>query len=478
MAILLKSGLYLFYFCTERRDFSSLPACICILIFIFTSPLHPAILNMAAALADVSFYLEPWNDALPAIELSNVEPNILGRSEQWRINDQSISRAHIELNVDLELHSVYFKHVGQRQSSINGVLIRPKGVQRLDVNDVICFLSNSTEHAYTLRTKTPVIVNPVIVAFPANMLVPPPNGSQGNLFMLQPTDPLLPCIELSNDCNNILGRTSDPKWCITNAFISMEHIGMAVHENEPKPVVMRHLGLNPSSVNNVLVSRNDRYCTELAINDVIWFLSHDCATEYTLKHMVVSNPTVDSAVILEAAAPVTTVLLASPMNMSPLLAFPMCVCKHNISATTLLESKRVPVYPSSCSNALGNARMELITGKHERNDLLLVMGIDDYGVARITVQHSSTKNKYCTSIGYNTLSELLSCSDLTVNCKCSAFLKNPSNTIAAIFQGRDPIIDVSKHNHCKHTLVIVALHFFSDPELHKFLKNTPQILKQ
>ena len=52
-----------------------------------------------------SFELQPTkraltNRALPTIELSNDEPNILGRSEKWRIKNQSISRKQIRLTVD------------------------------------------------------------------------------------------------------------------------------------------------------------------------------------------------------------------------------------------------------------------------------------------------------------------------------------------------------------------------------------------
>jgi hypothetical protein len=341
-------------------------------------------------------------------------------------------------------------------------------VKRIKVNDVICLLSNSKEHEYTLRSnETPVIV----VASPAaKMVVPSPiiagpitkaaaQGSQGFSFMLQPTDPTLPCIELSNDCNNVLGRSSDPKWGITNPFVSRLHIGIAIHESEEKPVVMRQLGMQPSSVNDILVHREDPYCTELVVNDVIRFLSYDPATEYTIKLNTTNPP-----VIVEA--PALAPMHVSPKNMlvrqNAITTSKMCILKHNISTTTLLQSNRVPAYPSGF-NALQNARIELITFKHERNDLLLVMGVD-----RITVLHSSTKEKYFTSVGYNTLSAGLLSSDLTVHCTCHAFLKNPSNKIAAILQGRNPISDDRKINHCKHTLVIVCLHFFSDPELHFF----------
>ena len=453
------------------------------------------------ALSDVSFYLQPSNVAQPRIELSNVQTNTLGRSAKWHIKDPMISREQILMEVD-RVHypdtPVTMTHVGLRHSSVNGNAIM-KSVKRIKVDDVIRFLYNSKEHEYTLQSnETPLIV----VASPAKMVVPSPiiagpitkaaaQGWQGFSFMLQPTDPTLPCIELSNDCNNILGRSSDPKWGITNPFVSRLHIGMAIHESEEKPVVMRQLGMQPSSVNDILVHREDPYCTELVVNDVLRFLSYDPATEYTIKLNTTNPP-----VIVEAPAPapmnispknmlvrqiaVTPPVIVeapalAPMNMSPknmlvrqiaLTSKNMCFLKHNISTTTLLQSNRVPAYPSGF-NALRNARIELITFKHERNDLLLLMGVD-----RITVQHSSTKEKYFTSVGYNTLSAELLSSDLTLHCTCPAFLKNSSNKIAAILQGRNPIIDVSKLNHCKHTLVVVCLNFFSDPELHFFLQDT------
>ena len=185
------------------------------------------------------------------------------------------------------------------------------GVKRLFVDDVICFLSDSNEYEYTLQTKKPVIDNPVIVVTsPANTpanIVPPPEGF---LFMLQPTNPSLPCIELSSDCNNILGRSSDSKWCITNPRISMEHIAMAIHEKEEKSVVMKQLGEEASSVNGVLVSNTDS-CTELAINDVIRFLSYDAATEYTIK--LVLNTT-NPPVIVDAPAPAPIIAVAIPIR--------------------------------------------------------------------------------------------------------------------------------------------------------------------
>ena len=79
-------------------------------------------------------------------------------------------------------------------------------------------------------------------------------------FMLQPltdndkSDLSLPCIELSNNCVNILGREHSieelisngnnilegrcqkrPEWNITNGVVSRRHFSMVVHETEEKP---------------------------------------------------------------------------------------------------------------------------------------------------------------------------------------------------------------------------------------------------
>jgi FHA domain len=329
---------------------------------------------MAALAADVSFYLQPSNGAHPAIELINDVPNILGRSEKNRIKDARISREHFVMTVDEDLNSVYMKHVGLRQSSVNGVVIRPKGVQRLDVNDVIRFLSDSTEHEYTLRTKevpasnsqnAVVIVNPVIV-------------------LASPTK---------------IGVVSPP---IIAVAIPIPQI----------PITITQKGVAAADI-----------------------LHGQLLHSYTNK---------------------------------------MCTVANNINATTLLASKTVVEY--SRSNALENAACTMKQTVKKRGLSSIVESRNELIVfnmhGNITVQRSSdATNTYKTCIGYTVQSALcvIGPQDLRLNCACDAFRKAHENTDCAISQGRNTISDRRFKNHCKHTIMIVALHFFSESELRLFL---------
>ena len=396
------------------------------------------------------------------------------------------------------------------------------GVKRLFVDDVICFLSDSNEYEYTLQTKKPVIDNPVIVVTSPANIVPPPEGF---LFMLQPTNPSLPCIELSSDCNNILGRSSDSKWCITNPRISMEHIGMAIHEKEEKPVVMKQLGEEASSVNGVLVSNTDLCCTELAINDVIRFLSYDAATEYTIK--LVLNTT-NPPVIVDAPAPAPIIAVAIPIRHQiptgvlaavqmmrhpgdrrhpptelggwggsrtkngfksersscfdeillygqslPCSSNKICSLRNNINAANLLSSNTVVTYPHS--DALINGALtikKMFPAKqsgpsivHEARKGLIIVN----NLGAITLQHTDML-AYETRVCYAVKDlGVLGPQDLLTNCLCIAFALASGNTQCSISQGRNVVHDSDKKNHCKHTVVLTAVHFFSDDELRRFL---------
>ena len=88
----------------------------------------------------------------------------------------------------------------------------------------------------------------------------------------------------------------------------------------------------------------------------------------------------------------------------------------------------------------------------------------------ITLQHTSMNYLYETRVGYTAKSEgNLVPQDLVLSCYCPAFRKAKGNTKCSLLQGRDIRTDRNTKNHCKHTIVITAFHFFTQTELRRFL---------
>jgi FHA domain len=356
----------------------------------------------AAALPAVYFYLEPSgeNVAQHSIQLNNGQNNILGRSKELLIKDPYISREHIHMKVTLITPDaeVTMTQVGSRESSVNGDVIRTSGVKRLKVNDVICFLSNSKAHEYTLRLRT--------------------NDTEKNVVA---------------SVNSKNAAIASP----TKIVVSPPIIAVAI----PIPQI-------PTGAPPII------------------------AVAVPIPQIPTGAPPVFAVAVPISQIP-TGVVAANVLHERSLPCYSknMCSLPNNINVATLLASKTVVAYTQS--NALTNAAITIkeMVAKLGQSILesrkgLIVFNND----GDITLQLTSTNNLYDTRVGYTVKSEgELVPQDLVLSCTCVAFRKASGNTQCTLSQGRNIRTDKNTKNHCKHTIVITALHFFTEIELCLFL---------
>jgi hypothetical protein len=150
----------------------------------------------------------------------------------------------------------------------------------------------------------------------------------------------------------------------------------------------------------------------------------------------------------------------------------LCNLRNNINATTLRLSNTVVAYAQS--DALVNAAKTIkkMTANPSGVSILDearrgLMISNNHGA--ITLQHTDMLD-YETRVCYAVKSQgELVPQDLLLKCKCVAFTKASGNTQSSISQGRNVCSDLDTKNHCKHTIVLTALHFFTDSELAMFL---------
>ena len=155
----------------------------------------------------------------------------------------------------------------------------------------------------------------------------------------------------------------------------------------------------------------------------------------------------------------------------------MCSFLHDVNTPNLMSSNRVLEYPRSQSNALKNARSEMLehVARYQRNDLEVV---EHAGNNDITVRHKFL-TEYHRSVRYEfSPSEVLHTSDVLGYCGCKSFKLSTSNTTAAFLQRRQhdsKSASSSKLNFCKHVLAIIVLHFYSDEQLSSFLDDDKDV---
>ena len=339
---------------------------------------------MACAATPAVFVLQPTNEALPTIELSNDKPTILGRCAKWRIKDQSISREHIVINVNLKDAQVTMTQVGSRDSSVNGGVVSiSSGVKRIKVKDLICFLSTSNAYEYTLRS----------------------NDTEKNVV-----DIVVASVNSKN------AAIASP----TKIVVSHPIIASAI------PIPQTPTGVSPIIAVAIPISQIPR---GVVAANVLHGRSIPCHSNN------------------------------------------ICSLPNNINVATLMASNTVVSYTQS--TALKNAAMiikEMVEKPGQsiiesRKNLIV---FNNYG--EITLQHTSMNNLYETCVGYTVKSEgELVPQDLVLSCNCVAFRKATGNTQSTLLQGRDIRTDKNTKNHCKHTIVITAFHFFTELELRLFL---------
>jgi hypothetical protein len=290
------------------------------------------------------------------------------------------------------------------------------------------------------------------------------------LFLLQPNNHTKPPMELSTSTPTIVeleGRFYESHVCL------IDTMALTVHE-ACMHVVLEQISKYPSSVNGMLIYKSE--VKELEINDVIRLLHDEAETSYilTTKQAFVTSTSIHAPVIVLADSSTTNLspnlmLGAELQNLPP----KTCIFLHDINSDTLMISNRVLEFPASASNALKNARLDMLQLKHryQQKDLDVVVHAENN---EVIVRHTFLK-EHNTSIRYELPdTELLHTDGVLGYCGCKSFSLHKSNTTAAFLQrrdqrGHDSKNASSKRNFCKHILAIIVLHFYSDKELLSFL---------
>jgi hypothetical protein len=308
----------------------------------------------------------------------------------------------------------------------------------------------------------------------------------------------------------------------------IDTMSLTVHEAHGMHVVLHQISEYPSSVNGMLIYKSE--VKELEINDVIRLLHDEPETSYVLttNQAFVTKGTTKDFPVFVLASPKKNMILdvvdSGPKNiyspvtvldscLSPNLMLgavhedahhvaelppnlmlgavhaavasdfghqlqnhlppKMCIFLHDVNTLTLMNSNRVLEFVGSASNALNNARLEMLQFgyKYQRTDLDVIMHAENND---IIVRHKFLK-EHGTSIRYESPdSEVLHTDGVFGHCGCKSFSLHKSNTTAALLQrrdqrGHDSKNASSKRNLCKHILAIIVLHFYSDEELISFL---------